>query len=77
MYNASDVTRERWVVAPRGRFLQFENREVNWYPGERDELRAFFSGPQLPFPFGYSQGHHLGVGDNGVLMGAWRADNAV
>ncbi len=27
--------------------------------------------------FGYSQGHHLGVGDNGVLMGAWRADNAV
>eukprot|EP00966_Prymnesium_polylepis_P006396 146503-Prymnesium_polylepis.1 len=35
MFNSSvGVARQQWAVRTLGRFNQFENREVKWYPGE-------------------------------------------
>lgn len=67
-YNATaGATTDRWRVVTRGRFADFENREVKWYPGEKEQLKTVFRGPELPFQFGYAQ--HGGLG---VLLAAWR-----
>ncbi|KAL3924045.1 MAG: hypothetical protein SGPRY_004035 [Prymnesium sp.] len=66
MFNSS-ATGHRWSISTLGKFTQFENREVKWYPGENEELKAIFAGPKLPFKFGYGQD-----GNPGVLLVAWR-----
>ena len=67
-YNASaGIVTQDWNVVRRGIFVDFENREMKWYPGEKAELQALFRGPKLPFQFGYAQ-----QGTMGVLQAAWR-----
>ena len=59
-----------WETRHFGSFRDFENREVNWYPGERAELmKIFHDETTLPFQFGYAQ-----RGGRGVLMVAWRKE---
>ena len=65
---------KRWVLSPRGRFVDFTFRERYWYPGEREPLQQLFNGStELPFIFGYAGGgaqlRHTG---NGSLLAAWR-----
>jgi len=62
-----------WTVSRFGRFAQFENREIKWYPGEKGELERAFPGPELRFRFGYAQA----PGNNGVLQTAWRSSLTV
>jgi hypothetical protein len=71
-YNASaGATSLRWSTVAHGAFREFENREVKWYPGEKDELKRLFHGPELPFQFGYAQ-----AGGHGILLAAWRSEMA-
>ena len=73
-YNATRtraVTSHAWATVASGSFREFENREVKWYPGEKAELQSLFSGPELPFQFGYAQS-----GGHGVLFAAWRKETA-
>ena len=69
--NSLGATMHGWVSVASGAFREFENREVKWYPGEKAELQRLFSGPELPFQFGYAQS-----GGHGVLLAAWRRETA-
>jgi hypothetical protein len=55
-----------WITRHAGQFPGFAKRERTWYASEIENLSATFSGPQLPFRFGY------GMADqNGTLLAAW------
>ena len=55
-----------WLTRHAGLFPGFAKRERAWYASEVENLSNTFSGPQLPFRFGY------GTADqNGTLLAAW------
>ena len=55
-----------WLTSHAGLFPGFAKRERAWYASEIENLSNTFSGPQLPFRFGY------GTADqNGTLLAAW------
>jgi len=57
-----------WLTSHAGRFPGFWSRERAWYAeSEFENLSNTFSGPQLPFQFGYGA-----AGQNGMLLAAWR-----
>ena len=59
-----------WFTRHAGQFPGFAKREREWYASEIENLSTTFSGPQLPFRFGY------GMADqNGTLLAAWCARN--
>ena len=56
-----------WLTSHAGRFPGFWSRERAWYAkSEFENLSNTFSGPQLPFQFGYGA-----AGQNGMLLAAW------
>ena len=56
-----------WLTRHAGLFPGFAKRERAWYASEIENLSNTFSGPQLPFRFGYGT-----AGQNGMLLAAWR-----
>ena len=61
------ASRAGWLTRRVGHFPGFAKHERAWYASEVQNLSRTFSGPQLPFQFGY------GVGaQNGMLLAAWR-----